>query len=290
MHVGQENVELWVSQFPEEAQDGILAEVNHLLSQTYISRDDMTEFLRSLATHEKFSSGDPKGFWKRANLMNIQRGGNSQRELLAMFGELLKQDVGIELANCGSDDGPFVYLDDGVFGGGRVVNDLSVWIEMKAPAECEIRIVVAAMHLGGQYYVGKVIDKLKTTTKKKIKLSWWRILEVENRRYYKNVSDVLWPIAVPSGPLGEAYVRYLTEEEPKYKLELRSPGSVGRKKFFSSDQDRILLEQQFLRWIRFSWTRDWGIIRDQGEPGDGKRVGRRPGDGERDARGDGGRP
>jgi DNA replication protein DnaC len=23
-----------------------------------------------------------------------------------------------------------------------------------------------------------------------------------------------------------------------------------------------------LRWIRFSWTRDWGIIRDQGEPGD----------------------
>jgi hypothetical protein len=28
-----------------------------------------------------------------------------------------------------------------------------------------------------------------------------------------------------------------------------------------------------VRWIRFSWTRDWGIIRDQGEPGDGKRAG-----------------
>jgi transposase InsO family protein len=28
-----------------------------------------------------------------------------------------------------------------------------------------------------------------------------------------------------------------------------------------------------MRWFRFSWTRDWGIIRDQGEPGDGERAG-----------------
>uniref|UniRef100_A0A7V4G8E3 PRTase-CE domain-containing protein n=1 Tax=Desulfobacca acetoxidans TaxID=60893 RepID=A0A7V4G8E3_9BACT len=241
-----QHVERWVTQFPEEAQDGILAEVNHLLSQTYISRDNMTEFLRGLAKHEKFCGGDLKAFWKRANLLDIQRGGNSQRELLAMFGELLKQEVGVERADCGSEDGPYIYLDDGVFGGGRVVNDLSVWIEKKAPAECEVRIVVAALHLGGQYYAGKVFDKLKTDTKKKIKLSWWRILEVENRKAYKNSSDVLWPTRVPPGPLAEAYVRYLTEEEPKYKLELRSPGSVGLKKFFSSDQARILLEQQFL--------------------------------------------
>jgi hypothetical protein len=51
---------------------------------------------------------------------------------------------------------------------------------------------------------------------------------------------------VPEGPLAEAYVRYLTEEEPKYKIELRTPGSVGKKKFFSSDETRILLEQEFL--------------------------------------------
>ncbi|RJQ44120.1 MAG: hypothetical protein C4534_06960 [Gaiellales bacterium] len=241
-----ENVERWVSQFPEEAHDGILSEVNHLLSQTYISRDRMTSFLRGLTTNEKFCAGNPKAFWKRANLLNIQQGGNSQRELLAMFCELLKQEVGVELAECGSTDGPFVYLDDGVFGGGRVLQDLSTWIETKAPAECEVRIVVAALHTLGEYYIGDRIGKLETKAKKKINLSWWRIHTVENRRYYKNVSDVLWPTAVPSGPLAEAYVRYLTEEDPKYKLELRSPGSVGQKKFFSSDQARILLEQQFL--------------------------------------------
>jgi len=239
-------IERWVSQFPKKAQDNILAEVNHLLSNTYISRDKMTSFLSNLATHTKFCDGDPKAFWGRANLLDIQQGGNSQREILVLFGELLEHEVGLKLADCGSNDGPFVYLDDGLFGGGRILQDLSTWIEKTAPAECELRVVVAALHKLGRYYVGQKIGRLKAKTKKKIKLSWWRLCEVENRRYYKNDSDVLWPTTVPSGELAEAYVRYITEEEPKWTLELRSPGSVGGEKFFSSDKARILLEQEFL--------------------------------------------
>lgn len=241
-----QHVERWISQFPPEAQDEILGEVDQVLLKTYISRDDMTSFLHGLTTHSEFCHGDPKAFWKRANLLDIQQGGNSQREMLAMFGELLEQDLGIELADCGSNDGPFVYLDDGLFGGGRILQDLSTWIAKKAPAECDLHIVVAALHMLGQYYVNNKISELKTETKKKIKLSWWRIYEVENRRYFKNESDVLWPTKVPSDPLAKAYVQYMTEEEPKYNLELRSPGSVGKNQFFSSEKARILLEQQFL--------------------------------------------
>ena len=239
-------IERWVSQFPEEAQNGILAEMDHLLTETYISHDDMISFLRGLATHNKFCNGDPKTFWKRANLLDIQQGGNSQREMLTIFGELLKQEVGLKVSDCGSEHGPFIYLDDGIFGGGRILQDISIWISKTAPEKCELRIVVAALHMLGQYYVGKKIKELKTETKKQISLSWWRIHEIENRLYYKNQSDVLWPTSVPSGPLSEAYIRYMTEEVPKYKLELRTPGSVGRNKFFSSDEARILLEQQFL--------------------------------------------
>lgn len=243
---GPAEVEKWVSQFPEEVQDDILGEMDQLLSKTYISRKDMTSFLNGLATHEKFCDGNPKAFWKRANLLDIQQGGNSQREMLAMFGEILQQEVGLGPNDCGSDGGPFVYLDDGIFGGGRILKDLSAWVENTAPAECEVRIVVAALHTLDQYFVGKRIGELKTRTKKKISLSWWRIHEIENRRYFKNESDVLWPTEVPSGPLAEAYVRYITEEEPKYKVELRNGASVGKKKFFSSNKARTLLEQQFL--------------------------------------------
>lgn len=240
------HVARWVQQFPEDVQDGILSEINHLIPKTYISRDTMMAFLRGLTTHEKFCGGDPGTFWRSANLLDIQQGGNSQREMLAIFGELLKQEVGLELADCGSSDGPFIYLDDGLFGGGRIRQDLTTWIENDAPEKCELRVVVASLHMLGQYYVDKKLSELKANTQKKIKLSWWRIQEVENRRYYKHNSDVLWPTAIPDGPLAEAYVRYMTEEEPKYKVELRTPGSIGEHKFFSSDKARILLEQQFL--------------------------------------------
>jgi hypothetical protein len=240
------HVDRWVKQFPEASQEGILAEVNHLLTKTYISRDRMTLFLRGLVSHEKFCGGDPGAFWRSANLLDIQQGGNSQRELLTMFGEVLKQELDLDLADCSSEDGPFIYLDDGLFGGGRIRQDLTTWIKDHAPEKCELRVVVAALHTLGQYYVDKKLGELKAETQKKIKLSWWRIQEVENRRSYKHNSDVLWPTAIPDGSLAEAYVKYMTEEEPKYKVELRTPGSVGQHKFFSSDEARILLEQQFL--------------------------------------------
>ena len=243
---GPTEIERWVRQFPEEVQDEMLSEMDQLLTKTYISRDDMASFLRDLATHEKFCGGDPKAFWRRANLLDIQQGGNSQRELLAMFDQLLQQKVGLALADCASEDGPFIYLDDGIFGGGRVLHDLSAWIEQSAPAECEVRIVVAALHRGGNYYVQKRIKVLEEKTGKNVKLSWWRIHEIENRRYYKDESDVLWPTQVPPSPLAEEYRRYITEEEPQYKVELRTGGSVGENKFFSSNEARILLEQQML--------------------------------------------
>ncbi len=240
------HLDRWVSQFPEHSQEGILSEMNHLLSKTYISRDSMSAFLRGLATDQEFCGDDPKAFWSSANLLDIQQGGNSQREMLAIFGELLKQELGLELADCGSDSGPFVYLDDGLFGGGRIKQDLTTWIRDDAPEKCELRVVVAALHTLGLYFVGKKIDELRANTKKKVTVSWWRIQEIENRRYFRNRSDVLWPTAIPDDPLAEAYVKYITEDEPKYKVELRTPGSIGEHGFFSSDEARILLEQQLL--------------------------------------------
>jgi len=237
-------IEEWALQFAEDAQDSILQELAHVLSQTYISRNDMDGFLRGLVTHEKFCGGDPRPFWKHANILDIQLGGNSQREMLAMFGRFLQQEVGLEIKECGSDDGPFVYLDDGIFGGGRVRQDLSKWIEDAAPAKCELRIVVAVVHLLGEYYISKSIEELKAKTKKDIKVSWWRIHEIENRRRYKDESDVLWPTKIPNTARAKAYVEYLTD---KYPIELRSPGSLGKKGFFSSDENRIVLEQQFLK-------------------------------------------
>lgn len=241
-----EVVEQWVRQFPADAQDGILAEMNHVLDECYISRDSMLKFLTGITKPGKFCGDDPKEFWKRANILDIQQGGNSQTELLAILSEILSKTLGLTLADCGSHDGPFIYIDDGLFGGGRVQQDLARWIEKDAPAKCSLRVVVAVLHTGGEYYVSKKLGAVKDKTKKQVSIDYWRLANVENRRWHKNQSDVLWPTVVPAGPFAQEYVHYMTQEEPKYALELRTPGSVGDLKFFSSDAGRILLEQQFL--------------------------------------------
>jgi len=237
-------VERWVTQFPEESQDRILSEIDYVLAKTYISRERAMAFLQNLATNAKFCGGNPDVFWRRANLLDIQLGGNSQREMLALFGKVLEQEVGLTLADCGSNCGPFVYLDDGLFGGGRILQDISTWINTHAPDIFDLHVVVFALHSLGQYYVDKRLREFRSH--KKFKITWWRIQEVENRRYYRDTSDVLWPTKTPSGPLAESYMQYITDREPKYKIELRTPGSIGQKKFFSSDDGRILLEQAFL--------------------------------------------
>ncbi len=239
-------IEKWVSQFPGDAQDKILSEINHLLKHTYISRDMMISFLLNLIRNDKFCDGNPKEFWRNVNFLNIQKGGNSQREILAMFDHLLLQNFGLTISECGSQRGPYLYLDDGLFGGTRIINDLSDWIIKDAPNGCKLRIVVAVIHSLGEYYVKKRLKEIYSNENKEIDISLWRIKAVENQARYRDISDVLWPTVVPKSTLAQKYVKYLTEEEPKYKIMLRSPGSTGKNKFFSSDEVRQILEQQFL--------------------------------------------
>jgi len=163
-----------------------------------------------------------------------------------IFDGILHEEFSLSVDECGIADGAYVYLDDGIFSGSRVLHDITTWIKGVKQQEIELRIVVTALHSGGQYYASKTLDKLFKESKKTVKISWWRIYEIENRKYYKDSSDVLWPTALPDDTLMENYRHYLEDEPPCYPISLRSPGSVGNNKFFSSDEARILLEQQLL--------------------------------------------
>lgn len=244
-----ELIEKWLNQFPDAVQDPFLGEINHLLSKTYLSRETVTEFLQGLLTNEKFCGSDPRSFWSDANLLRLPQRGNSQRELLSMFDTLLESELGLKPEQCGNGKSVFVYLDDGVFGGGTLRDDIFTWLETDAPEEFELRIVVAVLHSGGSWFAikskGGIEDKARELGKK-ISVTPWRIYTVESRLYSKDNSDVLWPTAVPSGELAKKYVKYLAEEDPKRPPALRSPGTVGPGGFYSSDSSRILLEQELL--------------------------------------------
>lgn len=236
------HVDRWVNQFDPTVQDPLLAELDHVLKKTYITKPEVETFLSSLVTNAELAGTSTCDFWKSANFLSIQGGGNSQREMLRMFDQTLRATCGIGIDQCGSADGPYIYLDDVVFTGNRVKNDLINWLNSSAPASAKVHVIVIAFHRGGQYYAKTQIDEACAAASKTLAINWWRCLEIEDRKSYINDSDVLRPSSLPSDALTQAYIKTL-----KYQPVIRQGTSVGKNKFFSSDAGRCLLEQEMLK-------------------------------------------
>ncbi|MEW6542163.1 MAG: hypothetical protein AB1411_00975 [Nitrospirota bacterium] len=235
-------MEKWIEQFDEQVQEPMLAELDHVLERTYIPKATVEKFLSHLVKNKDLAGGDPCSFWKNVEFLDIQGGGNSQREMLEMFSSILQDKCGLRIDDCGEDPDAYLYLDDGIFTGNRVRNDLIPWIQSDAPGEATVHVVTIAQHCGGQYYARTGIEKAAEEARKKVDVHWWRCVEIEDRKAYVNSSDVLRPTAVPDHDLTREYVARLN-----YAPVLRKPGNVGNNKFFSSEGGRHLLEQEFLK-------------------------------------------
>ena len=237
-----EHVDRWVRQFDEAVQLTMLREMDHVLKRTYFSLKEVTSFLRGLIQTEKLAGKDPCAFWRGVHFLDIQGGGNSQTEMLALFDAILQERCGFGIEQCGGESAVCMYLDDGIFTGNRVRRDLEAWITDQAPGRAALHVVSIALHSGGQYYAGGHISKSAVTAGKAIDVTWWRAIELEDRKYYSNTADVLRPIAIPDDAAVQAYVQAMN-----YAPTLRRPGNVGGNALFSSDEGKNLLEQEFLK-------------------------------------------
>ena len=162
--------------------------------------------------------------------------------MLEMFGDALGNKLGLSLADCSGSSGTFIYLDDGIYTGNRILGDLRSWIESDAPEEASVHIIVIALHRGGQYYARTKLNEASKAAGKTIKTSWWRCVELEDRKAYTYSADVLRPTEIPDDQDVQEYVEGLS-----YPPTRRTPGNPGENKFFSSEVGRHTLEQEFLK-------------------------------------------
>jgi hypothetical protein len=234
----------WVSQFDEQLHDPILSEMVHVFGRSYLTKARVQSFLTDVATDEALTGGDPKSFWKSTMVLNVQRAGNSQTELLSLFDNILKEKVGVAIEDCPADSDVAVYIDDVVFSGGHVRNDLTPWIKEFAPKKGRLTVVVLAYHTGGRYYANQQLQKAASEAEKSIDIGWGYITGFEDRRSYINSSDVLRPTRLPEDPSVQGYAAYLRTQG--FPPILRNPGQIGAAGLFSSEAGRDLIEQQFL--------------------------------------------
>jgi hypothetical protein len=237
------HVDRWIKQFAGPVQEPILAEIEHVLARTYVPKAKVESFLAMVVSNAKIAGNDPSTFWRGVTFLDIQGGGHSQRDMLALFSNALQAQCGFSVAQCGgSTSTTFVYLDDVIFTGNRVLKDITGWINSTAPATAHVHVITMGLHSGGQFYAKGRIDSAARAAGKSITLTWWRAVEIEDRNAYTDTSDFLRPTIIPSDPPTQAYVQRLG-----YAPTLRKPGHVGGRSFFSSEQGRHMLEQEFLK-------------------------------------------
>jgi hypothetical protein len=237
-----DHVDRWIYQFDDAVQIPLLREIDHVLQETYFSNSDVSGFFARQIEHERLAGENPCDFWQAAHVFDIQQQGHSQREIRELFGEMLKEQCHLEIDQCGSPGGAFVYLDDILFSGGRVRSDLSSWIANEAPARTTVHILVIAAHRLGEWHCTKTLEKVATDKGVELDLHCWAAVRLENRKRYRNASEVLWPVEIPEHPGVQDYMA----EEQKFPFEPRQPGGKLKNAIFSSEEGRQLLERELL--------------------------------------------
>lgn len=241
-----ELIEAWLQQFPANIHQPLLEALVYVCDKTYISRNTFKNFLRGLASNDKLSPGcKPIDYWRNVNFLDIQQGGNSQKEILTLFDEVLQETHGYRLADTGSKHGDFIYLDDCIGTGNRVRWDLCAWIDADAPNQVNLHVITPILYTGS-WWIDTKIQEAATANGKVISLHKWRLedYEMENRLAYRHTSDVLWPAEIPADPDVQAYAKHLLDLG--HPAVLRHSGNPGVSGIFQNDFQRGLLEQAFL--------------------------------------------
>lgn len=241
-----EHVMRWVGQLDDEDQLPVLSELDHVLKKTYFAEAAVTNFLEHLAKEPKIVGSEAAGFWKGTGVLDIQQGGNSQTDMLGRFETVLKKQLGITLADCKASSGNFVYVDDAIFTGNRVRRDMEPWIESAAPVKATVHVIVNALH-AGSYYAAQQLDKAAKKAGKDVTITWWRARGVENRKSYRNQSEVLWPSELPESGDDEVSEYLKTLRDAGYPHEKRAKGGTPKDGVFSGEEGRAVLERVFLK-------------------------------------------
>lgn len=236
-----EHVDRWLNQFTTTQQLPFLREFEHVIKQTFFTEEEVKYFLSFLVKNEKLASTGLSAYWSSTNIMRIQQNGQSQNEMLKLLSKCLEGEYGLNLNNCGGDGGDFIYLDDVMFSGNRIGNDLESWIVNDAPKSARVHVIVAVWHTLGRYLVEQKLNKVIAASEKQITIEYWHTLAVENQKVHKNKSGVLWPTTTPNVAEVNAYMALPS----KYPFEPRQPSTAPIWPF-SSEAGRQVLESEFL--------------------------------------------
>ncbi|SHG70040.1 hypothetical protein SAMN05443144_1476 [Fodinibius roseus] len=132
INIDEQHVLDWVKQFDNYDQTFLLKELNHILPESYISRDEFVdgigEILEYLSDHYNYQSVDK--FLGNICFLDCQANFKSQSILLDHINDYLLSKFGFGIEDCGRDGIKYwIYFDDILASGGTFRRDLGEKID-----------------------------------------------------------------------------------------------------------------------------------------------------------------
>lgn len=241
--VTSKHIERWINQFELEIQKQLLTELLVVLKETYYSKERVLNFLDAVIQCKELTGPNTLSFWGNANFLQIQKNGQSQKEMLNLFRGVMREKYNVDFTENakGVSDGVYVYLDDAIFSGQRVSLDLEAWVRNSAPIKAIVHIVTIASHSLGQYHAEMTLKQTIAESKKNITIRFWWTKLIENRLRHKDTSQVLWPTG---NILREQLVKKYLSSSQRFPFTPRIASNSHWP--FSSEGGRCLLEREML--------------------------------------------
>lgn len=242
-----EHVDTWVSQFDEEDQLIILQEMDKILLNYYMSRAKARELLSNLLGHYEIFGEDPETTLRQTKFLSIQQRGSSQEELLYLVEEIIQDEYGLTLDDCGEEPSQYVYLDDGLFSGTKVRYDCQDWLP-EAIEGTTIHFIFFATHSHGLNYFKQKFDE--SARRRNVTRKCWSFLKLENKPWETQKFECFWPREVKGDELVDEYIALLHQrcQGQRYTPRIFRPNNIPRREtVFSSPEARDIIERAFLK-------------------------------------------
>ncbi|GAB7512564.1 phosphoribosyltransferase-like protein [Bilophila wadsworthia] len=229
------HVERWLEQFDGAKREDFARAFAKVLRKSYLSKETIKDRLSVIVRKNK-------NYLNCCSLLDIQINGESQSRLIYDFvipqaNELsIQYSVNDNLKKC------FLYIDDVVFSGGRVSEDIIEWINKFAPMSCNIVLYFVCSYSYGVYNINKRLNEAIKASGKKIEYKIVCEDYRKNNRIVRDVTDILHPREVP--PEAASFYEEINNA-PRYPI-LRTYQQSGPSPFFESEAERALLEEQFV--------------------------------------------
>ncbi|TVU89675.1 phosphoribosyltransferase-like protein [Vreelandella titanicae] len=212
------HVERWVAQFNVDEQETVILETLKILKQNYITLDSFTQLVNIVIDSNQIYRGEKDNYWQTVSLLDIQKNGSSQDELNDILVKTISERYSVrDIVGRESDE--FIYLDDFIFSGNRLLADMHDWIANFAPNGCRVCIITIGWFTYGQWRTKNKLKEIAKEFGKNINFMFasYSNFRLENRLYRKDFSEILWPTESITNLDG--YGDWLRDEafDPKYR-------------------------------------------------------------------------